>query len=306
MRALTIGLLLPALGCASTGLVEEGYQSSGNLVEYGCSFFGEGGFLGSLPPIGAPDLKVTADGRLITRDGMSNTTVVLEDAVLDRIRRRVAKVMSRHPRSALVEAKGRPLLMHGGLCYLSLGSEPTMLVTEVEPIGGAIGDLLDLLEQTNKRTGTRTRFRPSSVVISISEMESGVEKGAAPWPYTEELDLSTLDRDTAIEVTEPNVTSLFASWVMNSEKEFRLGDETVQVRILDIPGWYSPIARNQMLETVFGSTATRRSLHASNATKSSPTGVAQAPSLPAWASAIAERVNLTAAVKSTHDHSIGG
>lgn len=105
--------------------------SASNLLEYGCvPFSDEGAAISTVPP---PELKVFEDGRVIFSADRRLFESHFKPQALMALRRTLNALEVLQAEQLLEGYAGRPLLVHGGVCYFRKGhgADETVLTLDV-------------------------------------------------------------------------------------------------------------------------------------------------------------------------------
>lgn len=247
MRAATIVLFL-ATGCrtlAPTAAPSE--QLGSNLLEYGCGYFGERNYQASIPDLGPPDLKLYQDGTLVVRTDEGFAERRISTTHLQQLRRRIERIGSEHPKGS-PEPGRRPLLMHGGLCYVRIDSEERELVRVFDGTpGGTTGRLLKRIEQIE--SGAARRFVPQHVTVELELAPPS--RSDLEWPFSDQHDLSSLAAGGAFAIDDPEVLGFLFDRPVGTWRLRQRGNAFL-MRLRRAPEWYEPDAIESKLEAMLG------------------------------------------------------
>lgn len=245
MRAGTVALFI-ATGCrtlAPTAAPSE--QLASNLLEYGCGYFGERDYEATIPDLGPPYLKLYQNGTLVVRTDEMFEERRISPVHLQQLRRRIERIGSEHPKGSL-EPGRRPLLIHGGLCYVRIDSDEREVIRVFEGIpGGTTGRLLKRIEQI--QSGATLRFVPEHVTVELEVAPPS--RRDLEWPFSDPHDLSSLATGGAFAIDDPEVLGFLFDRPVGTWRLRQRGNSFI-MRLRRAAAWYEPDTIQSKLEAM--------------------------------------------------------
>jgi hypothetical protein len=243
MRAATIVLFL-ATGCRTLASAAVPSEQS-NLLEYGCGFFGERDYQATIPNLGPPDLKLYQDGTLVVRTDEGFEERRISPTHLQELRKRIERIRSERTKGSPEQGR-RPLLMHGGLCYVRVGSEERDVIRVFDGIpGGMTGRLLKQIEQIESEAALR--FVPEHVTVELEVAPPS--RSDLEWPFSDQFDLSSLAAGGAFAIEDLDVLGFLFDRPVGTWR-LRQRDNSFLMRLRRAPAWYEPDVIKRKLEAM--------------------------------------------------------
>lgn len=226
--------LTPAVAPSSAALEEK--QA---LLEYGCEFFGEGGYRGpgQIPLLRPPEIKVYRDGAVIFRSDGHFSEGKVPSKKLKRLESRVTKAPLLRE-AAVLQIPGTDFLHHGGVCYFSRfeGEERVTVASFVEPRAASWKRLVKLVKSIQSISNGQ-RFVPTQAKILVRKSA----REGSPWPYQHILALSDGSLPRIVSVHDREILrALFSNHPIRPAWTFSENGVTYELVLLQVPGWYEP------------------------------------------------------------------
>lgn len=217
-----------------------------NLLEYGCGHFGERDLGEAVPDLSPPVLKLYQDGALVVQTDAGLEARKLSPNHLVQLRQRVEQEMEEGS-PGRTDAGRKPLLMHGGLCYVLLGAgeREVLRVFEGTP-GGSIGRLLDRVQRVNSMV--RRRFVPEQAVVEVEATPPlGTDRA---WPFSETYDLGKLQMVSLFTLDDRQVLEFLFDRPVGRLWRVQQEGQSFLIRLRRVEGWYAPRALEQRIEVL--------------------------------------------------------
>lgn len=240
---IAITILLLAAACRTLPAAGPPDSLKSNIVEYGCGYYGEDDYEKGVPTLHPPKLKLYADGRLIVQEAEGVETRSIGTPELARLKRRVDEIAAQ-PAEQL-ESGRRPLLMHGGLCYVVFGSGGSEVIRLFEGIpGGSVGRLLDRLRKEDGLA--RGPFIPEHILIEVERTSPASTDD--PWPFSIGYDLAKVEPGTTWRIDDPTVLNYLFKDPIGTFWRVRIGERSFRLRLREVKGWYDPRGLSTRIE----------------------------------------------------------
>lgn len=164
-----------------------------------------------------------------------------ESEWVDHVDRVVSRDARHRPLRATEELESgkRPLLMHGGLCYVVFGSGASEVMRLFDGLpGGRVGRLLERLKAEDGVA--REAFVPEHVTVEFEPASPASTD--RPWPFS-------VDHDHVWRIEDPVVLEYLFDDPVGTSWRFRDGGRSFRLRLRHVEDWYDPRERSRKIKT---------------------------------------------------------